>query len=80
MENTKSLNRKKSGSSERHGHSNSLKDAAMPTHRSEGGDNSEERRGRGERCEKTWERSHIRTRKSLRNSQWRQFRHLSINT
>lgn len=53
MENTKSLNRKKSGFSERHGHSNSLKDAVMPTNRSEGGDNSEERRGRGERCEKT---------------------------
>lgn len=35
MENTKSLYRKKSGSSERHWHSNSLKDTAMPTHRSE---------------------------------------------
>lgn len=53
MENAKSLNRKKSGSSGRHRHSNSLRDTAIPTERSEGGDNSGERRERGERCEKT---------------------------
>lgn len=79
MENTKSLNRKKSGSSGRHRHSNSLRDTTIPTQRSEGEDNSEERRGRGKRCEKTWERSHIRHLKSLRSSQWRQVRYLSVN-
>ena len=50
MENTKSLNRKKSDSSGRHRHSHSLRDTAIHTQRSEGGDNSEESR---ERCEKT---------------------------